>query len=327
MLRIQQHLLPRVVGILLSIPPRAKPVGPRQATRGEFLNHLKITHPWHVWHIGCQQAWCDNCGMRLTSRFKLERIKILAQRPCPKSSMDITALASYSLAVFSTKKIPEPAILVCFICSRQAAHTRQFEKLARASSGRHAPPVSTSGGKEADWLVHIFGYEPLDPDVDRADQLLCLSPGQLPRLPMSLVPVEKKNGGRPPWTARGSAANGGRPPSTATGSSVIFSAFLGASCLLESWFCSAPNLPQEARETDVDIRPCNEDMAMEVLELDEEEFEQSRTKGIEVAVRFEEDLQATPERHHGEAPADSKTASSRYAPACNLKWFRFPKKP
>ncbi|CAE7245485.1 unnamed protein product [Symbiodinium pilosum] len=187
----------------------------------------------------------------------------------------------------------------------------QFEKLARASSGRHAPPVSTSGGKEADWLVHIFGYEPLDPDVDRADQLLCLSPGQLPRLPMSLVPVEKKNGGRPPWTARGSAANGGRPPSTATGSSVIFSAFLGASCLLESWFCSAPNLPQEARETDVDIRPCNEDMAMEVLELDEEEFEQSRTKGIEVAVRFEEDLQATPERHHGEAPADSKTASSR----------------
>ena len=92
LLQVQTHLLPRVSSILASVALRAKVQGPRLATRTEFLQNLQTTHPWHNWRLGCRQAWCVNCGIRLAAGCKLERIRTLAGQPCPKSSVDLASL-------------------------------------------------------------------------------------------------------------------------------------------------------------------------------------------------------------------------------------------
>ena len=84
---VQKHLIPRVRTILdVTLLATPHVFGPKPATKREFMQHLRVTHPHHAWGLGCHDsaAW-----LRLRSSSLKARLSELARQPCPSSMLDL----------------------------------------------------------------------------------------------------------------------------------------------------------------------------------------------------------------------------------------------
>ena len=115
--------------------------------------------------------------------------------------------------------------------------------------------------EEADWHVRVFGYEPSDAAVDRAD-----APRPLPPASMPPTPVEKKNGGKISSSPSATTTPSAQPKSSAS---------------------AGPSSPPAAPEPEDDMRPWTEDGAMEEEpeQAGEEEFKAVRPDEEEKVIK------------------------------------------
>ena len=156
------------------------------------------------------------------------------------------------------RKVPDPYLSSSCAPIRQlirgslkAWHVQAPEDMRLMSHSQLHAPVD-----EADWHVHVFGYEPSDSAVDRAD-----APRSLPPASMLPAPVEKKNGGKISSSPSTTPAPSSSPSTTPAPSS-----------------SARPSSPPAALQPEDDIRPWNEDGAMEEEpeQAEEEEFKAVR---------------------------------------------------
>ena len=55
---------------------------PKGPTKQQFLEHLTVTHPQHVWQVQPGKACCTNCRLLLRSNMSQARLKQCASQQC-----------------------------------------------------------------------------------------------------------------------------------------------------------------------------------------------------------------------------------------------------